>query len=47
MFTRVNYFRWLMMGLLVVATLFSGCVSGKKGKKVKRGKPIPCPVKDC
>gem|GEM_PF-6573038 len=42
---------WLAMFMLVaVATSEISCAGGPKnrnGKKVKRGKPMPCPIKDC
>lgn len=48
MFIRVNWTKWTV-GLLMSAAVLAatGCASGKGGKKIKRGKPIPCPVKDC
>ncbi|WP_250631767.1 hypothetical protein [Rhodoflexus caldus] len=46
MFTHVNKTRWIVY-LLLLAAFSSGCASGKGGRKLKRGKPIPCPVKDC
>ncbi len=36
--------------LLLLGTItFSSCSRGgyKKGKQLKKGKPIPCPTKDC
>jgi hypothetical protein len=46
MFTHVNRSKWLIC-LLAVLMFAGGCASGKSGRKLKRGKPIPCPVKDC
>jgi uncharacterized protein YceK len=36
----------LVLLLALAMTVMSGCAS-KKPKKLKPGKPIPCPVKDC
>ncbi len=33
--------------ILVVVLLAGGCASNKPNKKLKPGKPIPCPQKDC
>jgi hypothetical protein len=35
--------------LLAVALIFSGCRQGlhSSKKQIKKGKPIPCPIKDC
>ncbi|MBX2963984.1 MAG: hypothetical protein KF687_15840 [Cyclobacteriaceae bacterium] len=33
--------------LLLVAIAFTDCASQKKHKRLKPGKPIPCPQKDC
>ncbi|MCU0392244.1 MAG: hypothetical protein MUE81_14090 [Thermoflexibacter sp.] len=41
----------LFFSILLIALLpliFGACASSGRGKgKIKRGKPIPCPVKDC
>jgi uncharacterized protein YcfL len=34
------------IGLLLVLVLIAGCGS-HKNKRLKPGKPIPCPQKDC
>jgi predicted component of type VI protein secretion system len=36
--------RWLLLLTLVVLT---ACASNKPHKRLKPGKPIPCPQKDC
>jgi hypothetical protein len=46
MFTLVSRRKWIV-GLLVALMFTVGCALGKGGRKLKRGKPIPCPVKDC
>jgi hypothetical protein len=33
--------------LVVLLVLIGGCAAQKKHKKLKPGKPIPCPLKDC
>ncbi|MBX2947281.1 MAG: hypothetical protein KF725_15740 [Cyclobacteriaceae bacterium] len=33
--------------LVLLAIMFSDCASQKKHKRLKPGKPIPCPQKDC
>ena len=41
--------RLLKVAILVsaVVLLADGCASSHKNKKLKPGKPIPCPHKDC
>lgn len=44
--------RVLTLLLLVITMALSGCRKGPSAsydssKKLKRGKPIPCPIKDC
>jgi hypothetical protein len=43
---------FLIAFLLVVVLPHEGCRKGpsqskKNNKKIKKGKPIPCPLKDC
>jgi hypothetical protein len=33
--------------IVLAAMLFTDCASQKKHKRLKPGKPIPCPQKDC
>lgn len=33
--------------VMLAALLFTDCASQKKHKRLKPGKPIPCPQKDC
>lgn len=44
-----RYFAYSLFGISVFLLLgLSSCAAGRGGKgKMKRGKPIPCPVKDC
>ncbi|MCU0450333.1 MAG: hypothetical protein MUC97_10925 [Bernardetiaceae bacterium] len=42
----VRYILLATLGLMTVSVV-PACASSKGGKKVKRGKPIPCPIKDC
>jgi len=37
----------LLVFLLISSVLAFGCASNKKHKRLKPGKPIPCPLKDC
>ncbi|RED93187.1 hypothetical protein C7460_12626 [Marinoscillum furvescens DSM 4134] len=47
--------KWRGIGLLVLLSLavtFSACRKGPsssidKKRQIKKGKPIPCPIKDC
>ena len=44
--------RYVQVFFLIVVMLFAGCKSSnglvtKKHKKLKKGEPIPCPMKDC
>jgi hypothetical protein len=32
---------------MIAVLLAAGCASQQKNKKLKPGKPIPCPLKDC
>jgi hypothetical protein len=41
---RISILSWLAVSLIVLA---SACASGNTHKKLKPGKPIPCPQKDC
>lgn len=49
----MNYSKILIMSILGIVLIGSeGCRKGpsstkKNNKKVKKGKPIPCPIKDC
>ena len=48
---QINYVKKLirLSLILMMAFLISACASHhhKKHKKLKPGKPIPCPLKDC
>jgi hypothetical protein len=45
--SAVLFKRISLVLILFAALLFSDCASQKKHKRLKPGKPIPCPQKDC
>lgn len=37
----------ILVVLAVIILIGSSCASNKPHKRLKKGKPIPCPMKDC
>ena len=46
-FLRMKFRSAIILLFAAVVLIADGCASTHKHKKLKPGKPIPCPLKDC